>query len=61
MPQPADMYDEENDYAEEEDFSIDNPMRNRARQKKQKRTRRKLEDRLEAKRLRKLLDDFSDY
>ncbi|MDT8405286.1 PA3496 family putative envelope integrity protein [Sulfuriflexus sp.] len=60
MHHPADMYDEENDYAEE-GFSIENPMRNKARQKKQKRTRRKLEDRLEAKRLRKLLDDFPDY
>lgn len=34
---------------------------NKAKQKKSSRTRRQLEDRMEARRLRHLLDDYTDY
>jgi hypothetical protein len=60
MSHHIDRYDDENDYGEE-NYYLEIPAKNKARQKKQKRTRRKLEDRLEARRLRRMLDDFPDY
>jgi hypothetical protein len=60
MHDRVDMYESENDYINDNYYS-EKPMKSKTRQRKDSRTRRKLEDRLEAKRLRKLLDDFSYY
>lgn len=51
-----DVFFDDNEYIES--YTNSN---NKAKQKKNSRTRRKLEDRMEAKRLRQMLDDFTDY
>lgn len=56
----VDPYDSEDVFIDDNEY-FDRVSNNKARQKKNSRTRRKLEDRLEAKRLRQLLDDYSDY
>ncbi|WP_126453304.1 PA3496 family putative envelope integrity protein [Sulfuriflexus mobilis] len=60
MHHRVDMYEAEDEYFDDNYFS-ESPVKSKAKQKNNYRTRRKLEDRLDAQRLRKLLDDFTDY
>lgn len=56
----VDSYESDDDYYDDNDY-LEKSVKNKTRQKDTVRTRRKLEARLDAKRLRKLLDDFTDY
>lgn len=60
MHHRVDLYESEDEYVND-DYYSEKPVKIKNRQRKDSRTRRKLEDLLEAKRMRKLLDDFSDY
>lgn len=60
MNHHVDLYDIEDDFIDD-NLYFEKAVNNKAKQKKNTQTRRKLESRLEARRLRKLLDDYSDY
>jgi transposase len=60
MHHHIDLYESEDEYTNDDYFS-EKTRKSKNRQRKDSRTRRKLEDLLEARRIRKLLDDFKDY
>lgn len=60
MHHNVDLYESEDEFIDDNNY-FEKTLNNKAKQKKNAHTRRKLENRLEAKRLRQLLDDYSDY